>query len=419
MATAKTTVVLFTDSFPFRCYTEEVFVLPELQELSNKFQQVIIVPHRITGQPIDISQPNITVNLSMAKSPTTRFRLAKAPWLLSPWVLRRIPALLKETHSPNKLISAWFYLVNTHLSAKTINNLLKYYNLKPDSTLLYSFWFDHVADSFDYLKKQYKAITRAHGHDIFDYGIKHRINFLRNNTLSSLKKVYCASNDGCKFLSDRYPQHSAKISTQLLGSLPPQKEAPLPESGSNVMTLFSCSRVAPEKRVELCLKTAAAIAEAYPFKKIKWIHVGGGPLMPRLRIKTTQTDMLPPNLSIELRGPLPNSEVHKIYQNEPIHWFMLLSTTEGLPIAITEAMSYGIPVITTDVGGNSEIVTPETGILLPSDFNPKQIAGEIQPYIIDNDAYMQMRASAFSQWQNSFNANTLRHMFANSIRQLL
>lgn len=98
---------------------------------------------------------------------------------------------------------------------------------------------------------------------------------------------------------------------------------------------------------------------------------------------------------------------------------MLLSTTEGLPIAITEAMSYGIPVITTDVGGNSEIVTPETGILLPSDFNPKQIAGEIQPYIIDNDAYMQMRASAFNQWQNSFNANTLRHMFANSIRQLL
>ena len=141
--------------------------------------------------------------------------------------------------------------------------------------------------------------------------------------------------------------------------------------------------------------------------------------MPRLRIKATQTDMLPPNLSIELRGPLPNSEVHKIYQNEPIHWFMLLSTTEGLPIAITEAMSYGIPVITTDVGGNSEIVTPETGILLPSDFNPKQIAGEIQPYIIDNDAYMQMRASAFNQWQNSFNANTLRHTFANSIRQLL
>ena len=45
--------------------------------------------------------------------------------------------------------------------------------------------------------------------------------------------------------------------------------------------------------------------------------------------------------------------------------FVLPSYNEGLPIAILEAMSYGIPVISTDVGSISEVVKDnETGFLI-------------------------------------------------------
>ncbi len=48
--------------------------------------------------------------------------------------------------------------------------------------------------------------------------------------------------------------------------------------------------------------------------------------------------------------------------------FLLSSFTEGISVSLLEAMSYGIPAVVTDVGGNSEVVIEgETGYLVPSD----------------------------------------------------
>ena len=46
------------------------------------------------------------------------------------------------------------------------------------------------------------------------------------------------------------------------------------------------------------------------------------------------------------------------------HVFILTSRYEGFPIAILEAMSMGLAVIASDVGGVREAVTPECGILI-------------------------------------------------------
>ena len=44
--------------------------------------------------------------------------------------------------------------------------------------------------------------------------------------------------------------------------------------------------------------------------------------------------------------------------------FALTSHYEGFPISILEAMSMGLAVIASDVGGIREAVTPECGILI-------------------------------------------------------
>ena len=60
------------------------------------------------------------------------------------------------------------------------------------------------------------------------------------------------------------------------------------------------------------------------------------------------------------------------YQNEVGHYYsimdisVLTSLSEGLSITLLESMSYGIPVVATQVGGNPEVVVDgQTGYLVP------------------------------------------------------
>lgn len=65
---------------------------------------------------------------------------------------------------------------------------------------------------------------------------------------------------------------------------------------------------------------------------------------------------------VHLIGGVSQQEVFECLKRSDI--FILLSNWEGLPYSILEAMSFGLPVIATDVGGVREAVTQECGILV-------------------------------------------------------
>ena len=62
-------------------------------------------------------------------------------------------------------------------------------------------------------------------------------------------------------------------------------------------------------------------------------------------------------------GKKTSEEVAQAYQNAD--FFVLFSNFENLPCVIVEAFASGVPVLSTAVGGISEILSPERGILIP------------------------------------------------------
>ena len=93
------TLVLFTATFPFRNFTEEVFLLPEVEALGRDFNKVIVVPLERRGEPIELSWSNIEVDTFIADSLFTKVKVLKSPYLLHHTVVSHYHHLAQESKS--------------------------------------------------------------------------------------------------------------------------------------------------------------------------------------------------------------------------------------------------------------------------------------------------------------------------------
>ncbi|MBE6623259.1 MAG: glycosyltransferase [Ruminococcaceae bacterium] len=77
--------------------------------------------------------------------------------------------------------------------------------------------------------------------------------------------------------------------------------------------------------------------------------------------------------------------------------FVNLSSTEALSFAIIEALSFGIPVVATNVGGTVDIINDKTacGVLVEYG-DVKSCADEIVKYMCDKDKYETSSQNAFA-----------------------
>ena len=82
-----------------------------------------------------------------------------------------------------------------------------------------------------------------------------------------------------------------------------------------------------------------------------------------------------------------------------------MSETEGIPVSIMEAQSYGIPVIATNVGGTSEIVHDGiNGVLLSRNFDTADLLNAIETVIC---SYKSFSDNALLTWKQMSDAHTV------------
>ena len=94
------------------------------------------------------------------------------------------------------------------------------------------------------------------------------------------------------------------------------------------------------------------------------------------------------------------------YKENHVDVFLNVSETEGVPLSIMEALSFGIPVIATKVGGTGEIVTSGlNGTLLPKDVAPSALSNAIRDMMVQSDEERNtMCRKARESWEKNCSA---------------
>lgn len=86
--------------------------------------------------------------------------------------------------------------------------------------------------------------------------------------------------------------------------------------------------------------------------------------------------------------------------------FILISNYEGFPLTILEAMSVGLPIIASDVGGVKESVQSTNGYLIPrGDLNT--LVESIKDLIVDKNLRQQIGQGSRELYENLFSFNIM------------
>lgn len=384
-------LVVFTEGFPVLGVTEEAFIRPELFIGTEVFRRVVVVPP-IKGKNNLIEYSHIHVDESYADVDVAN---------VSKWKILLRPRLWKDCLSDR-------LNVRRHLEYERfetwLDGFLEDNGFDSNNTILYAFWLAREAEFVGRYAKEHDmvAVARAHRFDIFEMTDTK----FRRDALYGLRLIYPCSGDGANALRSRYPELADRIHVSYLGVEKPNVSTmnPMPNDDKTI-TFFSCHNLIRRKRGLFCAKCLAALAKAHPELRFRWILVGDGE--ERMEIEALMA-RLPRNIRFDLCGRLTNDKVHEIYSTEPIDFAILLSDSEGLAVMDQEAMSYGIPVIGTDVGGTRECINSENGVLLAADVTTDMVVSAVEAVL---PRRVVMRISAFRTYQEKFIASKNRREF--------
>lgn len=126
-------------------------------------------------------------------------------------------------------------------------------------------------------------------------------------------------------------------------------------------TIVSAGRLVSSKGFDLLIDAVHQIQTLLP-NEWKLLIIGGGEMKATLQ---EQINTLHLQEHIQLVGPQTKAEIVRLFQQSDL--FALPSQLETFGVVYIEALACGLPIIATDCGGPSDIITKENGILIPNE----------------------------------------------------
>lgn len=387
---------LITNSYP---YGERSFLDNEIKFLSINFENVYIfslsekretraqLPENVTAFPLSINKKT--------------FR--KIRRFLRGFFDARIK--ISSCTLRNRIFSYYSRGQFSYI-VSSIQKRIKNGKLDVSNAVFYSFWLHETAVACwflrDYYAKKSKgcvSISRAHGGDLYSYRSEHNYLPFQKENIMNMDAIYACSSNGMQYLKEKYPSFQGKIFTAFLATQD-YGIYKYNDSDSTCITFVTCSFLRPLKRVSLFAKAFCKLLDKN--HNLVWHCFGDGEEREIINEIVTSNGR---QSNVHFYGNVNNEFVINFYKTNRVDFFVNVSESEGLPVSIMEAMSFGIPAIATDVGGTSDLVSNNNGRLINKDITPNVLIDILAEEIsLPKKEQLAKRAMARQNWEQKFSA---------------
>jgi glycosyltransferase involved in cell wall biosynthesis len=397
-------LILLTSSFPYG--NGEPYLHTEMKFLINSFDEIYIVPTNKEGE-LSMSLPSHVHIVHIVES-SVNIKLKDKYFLFS----TILSELLHWVRLPNKAHQLKYYSAYLKHKQKIAVMLAQEINMealvRENKVYVYSYWYNELAIIAGFFKHQYpniKTISRAHGFDVFEEQNKYGYIPFKKFKIKYLDAIYSVSQKGKQHLQAQFNDNEIKMHCSYLGTISAAPQ--LSSSKNNRFSIATCSFIHSIKRLNLLMDVLTHCTS-----NIIWHVIGNGPNLEQLKKKS---ETLPKHIQVVFHGYLTQQELYHFYQHNFINLFCSVSTSEGLPVSMMEAISFGIPLMSTDVGGCHEICNEQTGFLIPKDFDFKKVASQIEAFRNSSKNTIDFRHEVLQFWEQNFNATVNYTNFVSKI----
>ena len=285
------------------------------------------------------------------------------------------------------------------LKANTLYYQARFIIKKEKNICILSMWYSDNAVAAAKIKKEFPNImsmSYAHSYEI-DFRKNKYVLLLRDRFKEQYldKILFISSNVMNEYIENnrKYLKNLVKYEALHFGS-EKKKNSMAKASNDGAFRIATCSGISKVKRLDLLIDAL----KLYSMNtKIIWTHMGSGELENEIRKKVEEIQDKE-NIKVCFMGRVTNDKVHEYYATQYVDLFLNISESEGLPVSIMEAMSYGIPVLATNVGGNSEIVNENTGYLVEASISAFELNQVLENIINNLNILQNKRENAYEKW---------------------
>lgn len=421
---SKRKLYIITQHYPYGD-GEKTFIEPELKRLcaTGQFDITIISSERkgveLTSE-VDKSIKVINIPIASVFENLTRFILG-IKYGLRYFFCRDTKRERQELKQDGMTLGKLSNSVLIYIQANTFYHDIMQLNLDVNHAIIYTYWCHVQTLSFALHKSELKdirLISRIHRIDLYDDQTIYGRHPFRRLVDDKLDRLFFIAEAGLEYYVDKIGKadNDNKYILSRLGTECAESydEIRTQQKETDSFMLVSCSNLIPVKCVELIIQALSLIDKTC----IQWVHFGDGNNRSELEKIASKLLAGKGNIRYDFKGKTANQEILSFYKSYLVGSFVTTSQSEGCPVSLQEALSFGLPIIATAVG-EIPLMVDGNGILLPENPSPEKVADAIEQLSgtsVEN--IDRMRKKSRDIWEEYFDAEKNYSSFVEQLANL-